>query len=253
MLSLLLTLAAPAMAGDLAVTLDPGVVADYRGAFALYVGDDYNGKLQVQGNETATDGAELVVTFTQLGSLEDVTWKEQIELDKKGHIVRIHRERGMGGRTLTVDKKGRITEVTESEELLDDSKPKDQSWDPPAEQLINPHLLLPVLPTLASQGPQKGDLWEGRLIDATVRGFPTAKLQWQGPMAAGEVVALQREVGPTQAYVIKDGAVISIVVQSAGIQWVAAPPEQLDQLHEQETIRRQKLRMLEQEKARRAQ
>lgn len=226
-----------AHAADLVLVPDPAKVALTRGSFALYVGDRYAGMLLLDGAPLEPGGARLVATFTAVSEPEPPTWQESVDIDLAGTILALRHAEGEGERSFGPDKKGRMVERFVASGL-DAAPPTEAVLDAVDGPVSNAHLLMSVLPGLAT--PLKGDRWVGHLLDGSKSGYVDATVTWQGPLPigggrTGQVAALSRAEGAPQAYVVADGALVSLMVQAAGMQWVAAPREQLLQRHAQES------------------
>lgn len=223
-----LLLSSLALAGEIRFNADPALLSAHKSTWAVYAGESYSGMVTLDGTATDSGGAILVVRYLAAGQ-DKPAWLEGVTVDKSGVVVEVVRREGRRMRTLSVAE-GQVSDIVREGQDTEPLSSRSHSIEGQAFSAW----LLPVLLPGARAG--VGDTWQGDLVDPQELQMDEAVLTASGKQDVGGgrkalVATLQSAGGGTLRYVYDAETVTAIIDSAAGVQWVAAPREQVKATH----------------------
>lgn len=223
-----LLLSSLALAGDIRIAVDPALLSAHKSTWAVYAGETYSGMVTLDGTTTDTGGATLVARYLMAGQ-DKPAWLEGVTVDKSGAVVEVVRREGRRIRTLSLAD-GQLSDVVREGQ---DPQPLSERSHAVEGEAMSAWLLPVLLPGVRAGA---GDTWRGELIDAQELQPGEALLTATGKQDVGGgrkalVATLQSADGSVLRYVYDTETVTAIVDAAAGVQWVAAPREQVKATH----------------------
>ncbi len=217
-----------ALAGEIRFKADPVLISTHKSTWAVYAGDSYSGMVTLDGTTTDSGGATLVVRYLAAGQ-DKPAWLEGVTVDQAGTVVEVVRREGRRMRTLSVDQ-GLVSDIVREGQDPEPLSSRSHELDGPAFSAW----LLPVL--LPGARAAAGDTWQGELVDAQELQVNEAVLTASGKQEVGGgrkalVATLQPAAGGALRYVYDAETVTAIIDAEAGVQWVAAPRDQVKATH----------------------